>query len=439
MTAAPLDTLTRVTLVAPHRRVDLVLPSEPPLGTLLPEIVRLLGYQPPASPRAYRMSLLDGRVLEPEHSLRSAQVLDGTLVRVDPISEAPMPAVVHDVTDAVADDLDRRGGRWGATPHRWVCTAVIVAAALWASLQAVPQVLATGLLSVGLVALAVGTALGLARAHVIGTSLLLAGAAVTAVGIPFLLADVPAQWAAWMALLGLTMAAAGAANDRRREGLTGAVALFGLLALWVVCGWTIRTPDQVATVLALASTLVLGILPRVALVSSGLTRLDDQQFNNRQASRTSVKAAVDSAHRGLALAVIVASASVALAAWTLSAASTNAWAVVLAGLVGVSTLLRVRAHPLTSEVVSLIAATGVALVGLVQHWMRSAPALWWAGVLVALAVIAVALLTESYRPPDRMRARARQVADRVEALAVVAMVPAAVGAFGVYERLLGTF
>lgn len=38
-------TLTRLTLAAPWRRVDLVLPSETPLGELLPEIVRLLGYQ----------------------------------------------------------------------------------------------------------------------------------------------------------------------------------------------------------------------------------------------------------------------------------------------------------------------------------------------------------------------------------------------------------
>ena len=38
-----------------------------------------------------------------------------------------------------------------------------------------------------------------------------------------------------------------------------------------------------------------------------------------------------------------------------------------------------------------------------------------------------------------MQARARQIADRVEGIAVIAMVPVAVGVFGLYSQLLNSF
>ncbi|MGH4016950.1 MAG: EsaB/YukD family protein, partial [Pseudonocardiaceae bacterium] len=64
--------LTRVTLVGPRRRADLVLPSDEPVGMLLPEIVTLVGLGPAGDPRGYQVSRLDGRVLEPTATLRSA-------------------------------------------------------------------------------------------------------------------------------------------------------------------------------------------------------------------------------------------------------------------------------------------------------------------------------------------------------------------------------
>lgn len=431
-------TLTRLTLVAPHRRVDLVLPSEASLGTLLPEIVRLLGYRPSTPPQAYRFSLLDGRVVEPSHSLRSAGILDGTLVRIDPISEAPMPAVVHDVTDEVADDLDRRGGRWGAQARRWVATGVSVAAAVWASLLALPELPAAVLPAVGLMVLLAGTGVALAKFRVVGTALLLAGSGIAASGVPVLVSGFALCTGLWAGLLGITVLAVGAANQRLRAGAIGGGTLLGLLALWALFT-ALRLPwVQVATLLAAVSTVVVGLLPRLALSTSGLTKLDDHQLDSRQVARNSVTAAVDSAHRGLATAAVFASASLALAGWLL-AASSNGWALALAGLVAASTALRVRAHPLTIEVVSLTTATAVVAARLIERWIQSAPAFWWAGVLVAVVVIGLALVAMSYRPAAHVRARARQVADRLEGLAVIAMVPVAVGVFGVYSQLLSTF
>jgi hypothetical protein len=75
----------------------------------------------------------------------------------------------------------------------------------------------------------------------------------------------------------------------------------------------------------------------------------------------------------------------------------------------------------------------------VLRWVAGAPQLWWAGVLSAGAVAALAVVLLSHRPRPHARARARQLADRLEGLVVVAAVPVAVGVFGVYERLLDTF
>ncbi|MBK0866301.1 MULTISPECIES: EsaB/YukD family protein [unclassified Saccharopolyspora] len=433
--AAATGTLTRVTLAAPWRRVDLVIPSETALGELLPEIVRLLGYRTVESPQSYRLSLFDGTVVELDQSPRSADIADGALLRVDRISDAPMPAVVHDVTDEVADDLERRPGRWGDAARRWVATGVIAAAGAWAVAMALPVVPPVAALAAGLVVLIAGSALGIGGVRAAGTAVLLAGAAVAATAVPQWSPEWPQRLVAWIALAGLTVLGASAANRRPRSGLTGAGALFGLLALWVVPPvlgfpllWT-------ATVLALASTVLLGLLPRIALVTSGLTRLDDQQLGERPASRGSVRAAVDSAHRGLALAVLCTAASAAVAGWVL-AHGANAWALALACLLGVSTFLRTRACPLVVEVAALTAATLVVVAGLVSRWAEALPAQWWGAALVALLVLAAGFVALTYRPPAHVQARARQIADRVEGIAVIAMVPVAVGVFGLYSQLL---
>ena len=59
--------------------------------------------------------------------------------------------------------------------------------------------------------------------------------------------------------------------------------------------------------------------------------------------------------------------------------------------------------------------------------------------MVSVVVAALGLATLSYQPPPHVRARLRQDADRLEGLAVVALIPIAVGVFDVYPRLLGSF
>lgn len=439
MTAAAPGTLTRLTLVGPQRRADLVLPADAPLGELLPDIVRFLGFQPGQPPHAYQLSEFGGRVIPLDRSLRAAQVADGAVIRVDHVSDAPMTAVVHDVTDEVADDLRDRGGRWGEAPRRWLSTFVAVVGALLAALAAAPPVVAPPVLfGLGVLVLIAGAATALAGQRRIGTALVLGGAVVTAVPVPDWVGPGPGPWVVWLALAGVTTATALGVNGHQRAGLSGAAALLGLLALWVLFALVGLPPARIAALLAVASTVLLGLLPRFALISSGLTRLDDQQSADRPAARTSVRSAVDAAHRGLVLATISTAASIAVAAWVLAHSSTP-WAVALAVLLAVTTLLRARACPLTAEVVALVVAVLVAVTGLVRHWLLVVPGHWWGAALVAVAVVLVALVAMAYEPPAHVRARGRQLADRVEGLAVIAMLPVVIGVFGLYTSLLNTF
>ncbi|MFC7731270.1 hypothetical protein [Actinomadura keratinilytica] len=66
--------------------------------------------------------------------------------------------------------------------------------------------------------------------------------------------------------------------------------------------------------------------------------------------------------------------------------------------------------------------------------MGAAPAL---GMLAA--VLAVPLVVLTVEQPEHVRARLRRITGRAEAVAAVAIIPVAIGTFGVYQRLLDTF
>lgn len=437
-TSAPTGRLTRVTLVGPRRRVDLVLPSDEPLGALLPEIVAMVGMGPAGQPRGYQLSMLGGRVLEPTADLRGAGVTDGAQLWVDPLTEAPPAAIVHDVSDEVSDDLGRRRGRWGDEPRRWTATATVAAAALLAALLAGPALPVVALAVAGGVLLVAGTAVAMLGTVAPGVAVLLAGATVLLTTVPAWTASGPGRVALAVLGVALTILALGLATTNRRVGLFGAGALLVLLGAWTgFLGFGLPA-ERTAAVMGIVSVALLGLLPRLAMIASGLTKLDDRQTDELPVTRVAADAAVDAAHRVLALACVATALSGAVAGWLLARAG-GGWALALACLVGVALFLRLRAYPLTVEVVALVASGLAVATGLVTRWVQAEPDLWWGGTAVALAVAALGVVVLGYRPPAYTRARARQLADRLEGIAVVALVPVAVGVFDVYARLLDTF
>jgi hypothetical protein len=223
-----------------------------------------------------------------------------------------------------------------------------------------------------------------------------------------------------------------------RGGLIGAGAVAAVAVVWEAVAAVQDRADRLGAVMAVCSVLLLGLLPRLALMASGLTGLDDKRSSGVSVSRHQVGNALAATHRGLALATIATAASAAAGGWLLTTAHRpTAWTVSLASLVAVVLLSRARAFPLVAEVVALFAAAALLVVRLVVLWMDQAQGAGPLAVLCAAAVLP--LLVLAVQPPEHVQVRLRRIADLIESIGVIGLFPLAVGVFGIYGQLLNKF
>ncbi|MCK1821312.1 type VII secretion integral membrane protein EccD [Streptomyces sp. XM83C] len=103
----------RVTIVAPDSRIDVALPDDVPVADLYPEILRL-SQQSPAegAPVGYHLVRRDGTVLDSARSFTAQRILDGELLTLRPFAESLPPAVLDDVSEAVASAVTRDRALW---------------------------------------------------------------------------------------------------------------------------------------------------------------------------------------------------------------------------------------------------------------------------------------------------------------------------------------
>ncbi|CAM5236915.1 type VII secretion integral membrane protein EccD [Streptomyces coeruleorubidus] len=442
--------LSRITLVGERRRVDLVLPSREPVGVLLPEVMRLLDDRVGDRPELRHLVTPDGSALAHDSTLESAGVADGAVLRLVRVEDAPSAPVVHDVTDEVAGDLDMRVWRWRPAVRRVVAACATVLWAFAAGLLA-REHFALSAVGVGLLVIAVGCAvagvlLGRVRRQALAATLI-ATAAVLAVLSTWTCADAygwngAVRLAGVAASVALALLLAGWFTPLGRGALIGAGAVVGCLVMWQAAlglqggAGTAAQQARVGALLAVVSVVVLGMLPRLALMASGLTGLDDRRTGGASVSRYQVGTALAATHRGLVLATVVLAAS-AGAAGVLVLRTASVWTVPLGVVVMVVLALRARAFPLTAEVVVLLLAAAVVAVRLVALWGDHASAVGPVAVLASLAVVPLVVL--AVEPAEHVRVRLRRAGDLLESVAVITLFPLVIGVFGVYGRLLGTF
>ncbi|WP_310726017.1 secretion protein snm4 [Streptomyces sp. N2A] len=375
---------------------------------------------------------------------------DGLVVTPESAVRQPADAAPH-TTGTVAASLDVRGWGWGDRSRTWTAaTASVLLAAVagvcahsWfgdgaASAAGIAAVVVAG------AGAAVGALAGkdgqrspgavrsgqhgpAAALLLLGGTLGVAAAWQAASGGGARLAAVGLTAAAVLALLGLCTAAG-------RAALTGAASVVLAVGGWEL-GLALTTPARTGVALAFVSVLVLGYLPRLALMTAGLTRLDDQRSGGTPVSRHQVGAALGGAHRELSL-VTVATAVSAGAGGVLAVQTPGLWTVLAALLLSVVLCSRARAYPLAVEVVALLAAGLATAVRLVLLWATDgrapAPALAALGLLAVLPAVVPAI-----RMPEPLRARLRRWLDLVESLSMAALIPVALGAFGLYGLLSG--
>ncbi|MGW1891297.1 type VII secretion integral membrane protein EccD [Streptomyces sp. NPDC002004] len=439
-----------MTLVGERRRVDLVMPSQEPVGLLLPEIMRLLDDQAGTRPELRHLVTADGSALAHDGTLESAGVSDGAVLRLVRVEDAPSAPVVHDVTDEVADDLDVRAWRWRPATRRVVAGLATVFWALAAGVLARSEftlsAVAGGLVAAAAVCALAGVLAGRALRRGLATTLIATAGVLGALGA-WTGADAYG-WPGAARLAGAAVAAtaalvlAGWLTPLGRGALIGAGAVGGCLVLWEAAitlqhgAGSAMQQARVGALLAVVSVVALGLLPRLALMASGLTGLDDRRTGGAPVSRYEVGTALAATHRGLAIATVVVASSAAVAT-VLVLRAVSVWTVLLSVAVVVVLGLRARAFPLAVEVVGLLVATVVVAVRLVMVWLGHAAGAAPIAVLALLAVVPLVVL--AVEPAEHMRVRLRRAGDLLESLAVIALFPLVIGVFGVYGRLLGTF
>lgn len=440
--------LSRVTLVGERRRADIVLPSDTPIGQLLPDILQLLDDRAAARPMTRQLITSDGSALPHDSTLASAGIADGAVLRLVRAHSAPPAPVVHDVTDQVADDLDLQAWRWRPAARRagagTATVAFAVVTALLARGEFAPAALAGTLLAVTLVLMAAGALAARIGADNRGlaTALLLASGAL-GVLTAWTAADAYdwpgiARLGAVAGALSLTLVLLGLFSPLGRGGLVGAVATAAITVVWEAVAAAQDDLARLGAVMAVFSVVLLGLLPRLALMASGLTALDDRRSGGVSVSRHQVANALAATHRGLALATTVTAVSAAAACWLLTLGEEpTAWTVALPSVVTVVLLSRARAFPLVAEVMALLTAAAVLVVRLVMWWMRHTGGAGPLALLCAAAVLP--LLVLAVQPPEHVRVRLRRMADLVESIGVVGLFPLAIGVFGVYGQLLDKF
>ncbi|MEU8560141.1 type VII secretion integral membrane protein EccD [Streptomyces cyaneofuscatus] len=441
--------LSRVTLVGERRRADIVLPSDTPIGQLLPDILQLLDDRAASRPLTRQLLTSDGSALPHDSTLASAGISDGAVLRLVRIHAAPPAPVVHDVTDQVADTLDLQAWRWRPAARRVAAGASTVAFSVVAALLArreFPLDTLAGALAAVTAVLLVGGALcarigagnrGLATALLFvsgGLGVLTAWTAADAYDW-----SGPARLAAVAAAVILALLLLGFFSPLGRGGLIGAGATAAVTAVWEAVAAVESDPARLGAVMAVFSVVLLGMLPRLALMASGLTALDDRRSGGVSVSRHDVSNALAATHRGLALATAVTAVSATAAGWLLTlSARPTVWTVLLPSVVAVVLLSRARAFPLVAEVVALFAAAAVLVVRLVMLWMEQASG--GSGPVLLLGVAALLpLLALSVEPPEHVRVRLRRTADLVESIGMVGLFPLAIGVFGMYGQLLNKF
>jgi len=433
---------TRVTLAGSRRRVDVVFPSQEPIGALLPDVIRLTGEPAAAPPTLRYLATVDGTLLDTSASLAQLGVADGALLRLVGLADAPPPPVVYDVADETADDLGHRRWRWGAASRAALAAAVLAAGCLLVAFLVGAAAPATAgraaLFVVPMVLLLAGAAGGRVLPPSVGPALL-AAAATTGAYAVLVLADRADETAIGLAsVAALVTLGLGLGTPLGRGALLGGLVGLSLVAAWALALLLGVDVPLVAAGAAVVSVAALGVLPRLALVASGLTALDDRRARDDEVSRQDVTAALADAHRGLALAAVAVAASAAAAGWLLGSAA-GRWTAPLAGVIALVLVLRARAFPLVAPVVAIAAAAAVTGLALVLGWVASDhDALWPATALTGVVVLA-AFVSLVVDPAEHTRARFRRIADRLELVAVVVSVPLAVGVSGLYGRLLEVF
>lgn len=430
----------RVTVVGGRRNADLVLPTAQAAAHLMPAVLDIVGATDDTM--TYTLATTDGRVVDGAATLVDSGVRDGEILTLVAQAEVPSTPLVYDVVEVV--DASTPWGTWSERARRQVLSALAAlvlvsgaALAVWTWPAEAFRVWAVSALLAGAVSAVASSWRRTEAAWAFGAAtVLMTGCAVATMEPP------RTRWG-WMGVVTLAFAVVvGVVGWCRRQALPTLGAL-GVLAAAateaLVLGLFVRDAASVAAVVAATVVLGVGMLPRLALESSGVFALDTAVTSGVRVAKRDATAAVAEAHALLLGATIVSAVVLLVSLASVAATRTDVWGITLSLVLTLATALRARHFPLAIERFVLWAAAvggGIGLaVGLLTAWPD-----WRLSVLLLCGVTVAALLAAGHtRPTDLRTAQVRRVASVVENLTLLSVVPLLVGFFGVYADLLSSF
>ncbi|RZS90375.1 type VII secretion integral membrane protein EccD [Motilibacter rhizosphaerae] len=459
--------LTRVTVVAPHTRVDLALPHAATVAELLVPLLRVTGedLSSPALPDApWTLSRFGAPALDPGRSIESHGVRDGEVLYLAPAPQAAPPPVFDDVVDAVATASGDPHRRWSSLSTRTAGLLCALAALLAGALvgvlavghgspstaTAVSTTAACG--GAALVLLVLAALVARAYADTLGAAVASSGAvayaAATGVCAVVLAGSAATGREALAAGGGLALLAVVlgllAVGDFAAAHLGAALAALGAAAAGAGAVASGSRPEDVAAVVAPVALALQAVLPALALRLARLPLPRLPADLTGQARDDEALAGVDALVRSrlaaeVLSALLLGSAAVTAAAGAVLALDGGTAARWLAGVLAAALLLRTRTHPARLERAGLLVAglvPAAALVGVLVAGasgpVRAAAALPALGV-VGLVVL-LATLGGTGREPSPYWWR---LLDLLEVVALVAVVPVALAVPGTYGYLHG--
>ena len=444
---APLSGLVRVTVASGSRRVDLVLPGAVPVAELVPELARSVGLLDPLTVHGgYTVTGPDGRRLSGDAGLVLQGVEDGALLTVSAGVDAEPPRVYDDVVEAMTDVVERDLRPWSPASGR---RTALGAAGLLLVLGAASLLLQTD-------STLAGTAAALVAAALLAGSVVLSRIQ----GEPE--AAVAVSWTAslYAVVAGLLLAADGGFGPSAVGAGLGAVLVGALSLLAVGEGRALTLPpaavgavflvtglvladtdlDPAVVLVALLVLLVLlgSVFPWWALSLTGRGVEQAYSLDDLTADPDEIDAAAVGADARLAHEALLAiGATVGLLLVTVSplAVGRGLSGTLLALVCAVVLMLRTRQYRTGTEVlVGLLSgvlglvSTAAAVLVLHPDWRPTTAVVLAAtgGVLLALTLVPA--------PPSVRRGRLGDVAETV---ALLALLPLAVVACGLFAAIVG--
>lgn len=427
------DPFLRISVLGSTHNADLVVPSDQPATTLLPQFLGLLG-EPHGPQGTYTLTTALGEPIDLHRPMGEVGLVDGAVLRLSQETETPPVPVVSDLVDATAEH--EASGLWANTSRGWVlsvCSALMTVVALvFLLLLRGPDALDVGVGATGLYVVSM-------LCRILRKDLAWAY---------FIAGGVVGIWWAWLqlmtgtspltVLLILLVAQLISLLVHTRQRFAYAIGLVVLAVstgAWWLIHFLVVDPVRAGAITATLALLLLGLAPRLALSIAGVFKADDAVGHGASMALSEVVSRLNRAHQVLSVAVVLLAGL-----WTLGilpvagTAIGNVWALAMTASLVVAWTLRGRHFPLTTErtaiyVAALIATSAVA-------WsQRTTP---WAPIAAAALALFLAVML-FVRTSDLAAAQLRRVATWVETAAVIFTVPVLVGMFDLYTQLLGSF